>query len=100
MEVFYCGKTASELVVFLMLIVGIQTWKTSCKHCINPLGKTKENALENKVFTGVFQEHENNGFASCFLGVHLAAWLAQLVERQSAVREFEPQTGPTLRVLK
>jgi len=29
-------------------------------------------------------------------------WLAQLVECQSAVREvgFEPQTGPTVRVLK
>ena len=34
---------------------------------------------------------------------YLATWLAQLVERQSAVREgrgFEPQTGPTFRVLK
>ena len=47
--------------------------------------------------------------------LYTAAWLAQLVERQSVVREvkplsvgpawgsnqgFEPQTGPTLRALK
>ena len=44
--------------------------KTSYKHCINPLGKTKENPVENKVLTGVFQEHGNNELASCFLGVH------------------------------
>ena len=30
-----------------------------------------------------------------------AAWIAQLVERQTAGgRGFKPQTGPTLRVLK
>ena len=27
-------------------------------------------------------------------------WLAQLVERRTAVREVEPKTGPTLTVLK
>ena len=40
--------------------LGGKKWKTSYKHCINPLRKTKENPVENKVLTGVFQERGND----------------------------------------
>ena len=59
-------KIASAHRVFLVLTVTIYTRKTSYEHCINLLWKTKENATENKVFTDVCREHENNELVTIF----------------------------------
>ena len=48
------SKIYGECHVFLVLTMNINVKKTWDKHRVYPLGKTSENILENKVFTGVF----------------------------------------------
>ena len=49
-----CSKISGECHVFLVLTVNMNVKKTRDKHCVYSLGKTSENILKNKVFTGVF----------------------------------------------
>ena len=79
-DIFQCRKTTSERRVFVLLTATIYTRKTSYEHCINLLGKTKENATENKVFIGVCWEQENNELVAYF-SWHSHKENAELTER-------------------
>ena len=65
-EFFQRSKIDSEYHVFLVFTVNINVKKTWDKHRIYPLGKTSENILENKVFTGVFPAQQNYRRMPCF----------------------------------
>ena len=60
MEVFQCGKIAVNVLKKIAVNLQYLDLQNLAQICTYLDGKTTENAMENKVSTGVLQEHENN----------------------------------------